>query len=110
MSKLFSDLGINQQLQDNLALLEISNPTDIQTKAIPVILNQEKDVVVLAKTGTGKTAAFGLPLLQLVHPDSSEVQALILAPTRELGQQIFNNLVAFAGEQQKETIASVCGP
>jgi len=109
MSKLFSDLGINQQLQDNLALLEISNPTDIQTKAIPVILNQKKDVVVLAKTGTGKTAAFGLPLLQLMHPDSSEVQALILAPTRELGQQIYNNLVAFAGDQQKETIASVFG-
>jgi len=109
MSKLFSDLGINQPLQDRLALLEISNPTDIQIKAIPVILNQKQDVVVLAKTGTGKTASFGLPLLQLMDAESEDVQALILAPTRELGQQICNNLVAFAPENQKDTIAAVCG-
>jgi len=109
MSKLFSDLGINQPLQDRLALLEISNPTDIQIKAIPVILNQKQDVVVLAKTGTGKTASFGLPLLQLMDAESEDVQVLILAPTRELGQQICNNLVAFAPENQKDTIAAVCG-
>jgi ATP-dependent RNA helicase DeaD len=65
--------------------------------------------VVLAKTGTGKTAAFGLPLLQLIDAESTKIQALILAPTRELGQQIHNNLVSFATENQKSTIASICG-
>ena len=66
MSKLFSDLGINKALQQSLADLQISVPTDIQEKTIPVVLNQKEDLVVLAKTGTGKTAAFGLPLLQLI--------------------------------------------
>ena len=58
MSKGFSDLGINEQLQAGLTDLQISVPTDIQVKTIPVVLNQKKDVVALAKTGTGKTAAF----------------------------------------------------
>ena len=109
MSKSFSDLGINEQLQLGLADLQISTPTDIQEKTIPVILSQKEDLVVLAKTGTGKTAAFGLPLLQLIDLDNTNVQTLILAPTRELGQQIYNNLVSFAASCPKITIASVCG-
>ena len=71
MSKSFSDLGINEQLQQALTVLEISVPTDIQVKTIPVVLHQKEDVVALAKTGTGKTAAFGLPLLQLIDLDLS---------------------------------------
>ena len=63
MLKSFSDLGIHEPLQKSLAELKFSVPTDIQEKTIPVVLNQKKDVVALAKTGTGKTAAFGLPLL-----------------------------------------------
>tara|TARA_R110000787_G_scaffold60220_15_gene136657 strand:+ start:8335 stop:9675 length:1341 start_codon:yes stop_codon:yes gene_type:complete len=109
MSKSFSDLGINEQLQLGLADLQISVPTDIQEKTIPVVLSQKEDLVVLAKTGTGKTAAFGLPLLQLIDLDNTNVQTLILAPTRELGQQIYNNLVSFAVSNPTISIASLCG-
>jgi ATP-dependent RNA helicase DeaD len=109
MLKSFSDLGINKQLQLGLADLQISTPTDIQKKTIPVVLSQKEDLVVLAKTGTGKTAAFGLPLLQLIDLDNTNVQTLILAPTRELGQQIYKNLISFAASCPKITIASVCG-
>jgi ATP-dependent RNA helicase DeaD len=105
----FSDLGINEQLQQRLAALQLAVPTDIQVKTIPVVLNQKEDVVVLAKTGTGKTAAFGLPLLQLIDVENTSIQMLILAPTRELGQQIYNNVVSFATDSQKTAIASLCG-
>ena len=109
MSKQFSDLGINTQIQQSLANLQISVPTSIQKKTIPVVLNQNEDVVALAKTGTGKTAAFGLPLLQLIDVKSSNIQAVILAPTRELGQQIYNSLVSFASNSPEISIAVVCG-
>lgn len=109
MSPQFSELGINEYLQKSLTNLQMSVPTDIQVKTIPVILNQKEDVVVMAKTGTGKTAAFGVPLLQLVDVSNANVQMLILAPTRELGQQIYNNLVAFAADSPDVSIASVCG-
>ena len=109
MSKRFSDLGINEQLQQGLADLQISVPTDIQEKTIPVILHQKEDVVALAKTGTGKTAAFGLPLLQLIDVDNTTIQAVILAPTRELGQQIYANLVSFSTHIPSISIATVCG-
>ena len=109
MSKQFTDLGINDQLQQSLGDLQISVPTDIQEKTIPVVLNQKDDVVVLAKTGTGKTAAFGLPLLQLTDLENTNIQTLILAPTRELGQQIYNNLVSFATNSPEISIVSLCG-
>ena len=81
----------------------------IRDRVIPLILNKKEDLVVLAKTGTGKTAAFGLPLLQLIDTQNTHLQVLILAPTRELGHQIYNNLISFATEHQKATIASICG-
>ncbi|WP_456438325.1 DEAD/DEAH box helicase [Psychroserpens sp.] len=109
MSKRFSDLGINEQLQQGLADLQISVPTDIQEKTIPIVLKQKEDVVALAKTGTGKTAAFGLPLLQLIDVNNTEIQAIILAPTRELGQQIYTNLVSFSAHIPSISIATVCG-
>ena len=109
MSKQFSDLGINEQVLQSLGDLNIAVPTDIQKKTIPILLNQKEDVVALAKTGTGKTAAFGLPLLQLINPGNTEVQAVILAPTRELGQQIYANLVSFSSHSPSISIASVCG-
>jgi len=89
--------------------LKFSEPTDIQTKTIPHILNQKEDLVAMAKTGTGKTAAFGLPLLQLVEVNNTHIQTLILAPTRELGQQIYNNLVSYAAASPEIEIASLCG-
>ena len=109
MTKSFSDLGINEQLNQGLADLQISVPTDIQKKTIPVVLNQKEDLVALAKTGTGKTAAFGLPLLQLINIEDTNVQVVILAPTRELGHQIHANLISFASQSPAISIAAVCG-
>src|SRR5690554_1811785 len=109
MPNTFSDLGINTKLQQSLAELNITVPTNIQQKTIPLILSQDKDVVALAKTGTGKTAAFGLPLLQLIDSKKNNIQVVILAPTRELGQQIHTNLVSFSSHSPEISIASVCG-
>ena len=109
MSKQFSELGIIAPLQKSLADLKISKPTEIQEKTIPILLHQQEDFVGLAKTGTGKTAAFGLPILQLIDVESSSIQAVIIAPTRELGQQIFNSLVSFSTYLPAISIASICG-
>ena len=109
MSKLFSDLGISLALQQGLSDLNITEPTYIQQKAMPILLKQSEDVVALAKTGTGKTAAFGLPLLDLIDVESKHIQVVILAPTRELGQQIHSNLEGYAKHLPLVSIASVCG-
>jgi len=109
MSNRFSDLGINSEIQQSLSALQISVPTDIQEKVIPVILSQTEDVVALAKTGTGKTAAFGLPLLQLIDTTKDVIQAVVLSPTRELGQQIHSNLESFAVNSPEISIAVICG-
>ncbi len=109
MLKSFSDLGIHEPLQKSLAELKFSEPTDIQEKTIPVVLNQKEDVVALAKTGTGKTAAFGLPLLQLIDQENTTIQAVILVPTRELGQQIHSNLELFSTHISSISIVSICG-
>lgn len=109
MSKQFLKLGIIEPLVKSLMESEITVPTDIQRKTIPLFLNGKKDLVGLAKTGTGKTAAFGLPLLQLVDQEAEHVQVLILVPTRELGQQIHNNLISFGKHLPGLSIASVCG-
>lgn len=109
MSTSFSGLGIQEELQQALAEIKIDQPTLIQQKAIPLILQQQKDLVVLAQTGTGKTAAFGLPLLQLVAPEHSHIQAVVLAPTRELGQQILSMFKSFASQLPEIKIAGVFG-
>ena len=109
MSNRFADLGINIEIQESLSALQISVPTDIQEKVIPVILTQTEDVVALAKTGTGKTAAFGLPLLQLIDTTNDAIQAIVLAPTRELSQQIHRNLASFAANNPEISIAVICG-
>ena len=96
MSTHISDLGIIHPLQNALKDLEITVATEIQEQVIPLILNETEDVVALAKTGTGKTAAFGLPLIQLIEAENKNVQTVILAPTRELSQQIYTNLTEFA--------------
>ena len=109
MSRLISDLGIIKKLQNALTDLEITVATDIQEQVIPVILDQTEDLVALAKTGTGKTAAFGLPLLQLVDPENTTVQTLILSPTRELSQQIYNNLKDLAKYMPEISIVLLTG-
>ena len=109
MSKQFSDLGIQESITKALDDLKIVVPTEIQQKTIPLLLSTKTDLVGLAKTGTGKTAAFGLPLLQLIDAKNTAVQAVILAPTRELGHQIFTNLEAFTKYLPAVSIAETCG-
>ena len=109
MSTLISDLGIIHPLQNALRDLEITVATDIQEQVIPIILNETEDIVALAKTGTGKTAAFGLPLLQLAEVENKNIQTLVLAPTRELAQQIYNNLTEFAKYLPEVSIVLLTG-
>lgn len=109
MSTLISDLGIIHPLQKALKDLEISVATDIQEQVIPLILDSKEDIVALAKTGTGKTAAFGLPLIQLVRAENKSIQTVILAPTRELSQQIYNNITEFAKNIPEVSIVLLSG-
>ena len=92
----FSDLGLSAPILDAITPLGFEKPTEIQEKAIPHLLGGDTDFIGLAQTGTGKTAAFGLPLLDLLNPDDHCVQAIILAPTRELGQQIAEQMALFS--------------
>ena len=91
----FEGLGLNENLVKAVSDLGFESPTPIQQKAIPILLSGTTDFVGLAQTGTGKTAAFGLPLLQLIDPSSKFPQALIVCPTRELCLQICNDLQEF---------------
>ncbi len=91
----FLDLGIGKEYIEGLNELGIKSPTEIQEKTIPILINTKTDFVGLAQTGTGKTAAFGLPILQGIDPENPVIQALILAPTRELVQQIKKQLFKF---------------
>ena len=91
----FKDLGVRKDFIESLKELKITVPTDIQEKTIPVLLNSDVDFVGLAQTGTGKTAAFGLPILHKIDADNDTVQALILSPTRELVQQIKKHLFKY---------------
>ena len=109
MANQFSELGISNQLVQALTDLKIVEPTEIQQKIIPQLLSNSTDIVGLAKTGTGKTAAFGLPLLQLIQIEKPTIQAVILVPTRELGHQIHVNLEQFSKNIDGISIAATCG-
>ncbi len=91
----FEGLGLNEQLVKAVEDLGFTTPTPIQSKAIPILLSGTTDFVGLAQTGTGKTAAFGLPLLQLIDASQKYPQALIVCPTRELCLQICNDIQEF---------------
>ncbi|MCS3800389.1 DEAD/DEAH box helicase [Niastella sp. OAS944] len=91
----FDALGLDERLIQATNALGYVNPTPIQEKAIPVLLSGTKDLVGLAQTGTGKTAAFGLPLLHLVNEQAKHPQALVVCPTRELCMQIVNEVEGF---------------
>lgn len=91
----FEALGLNEQLVQSVTELGFETPTSIQEKAIPVLLSGTTDFIGLAQTGTGKTAAFGLPLLQLIEPAQRHPQALIVCPTRELCLQITSDMETF---------------
>ncbi len=91
----FKSLGVHQDYIKGLNELGIKKPTEIQEKAIPVLLEQPRDFIGLAQTGTGKTAAYGLPLLETIDADVPLIQGLILSPTRELVQQIKKQLFKY---------------
>ena len=106
----FKQLGLSDTILEVLEQIGFENPTEIQEKAIPLLLeNEESDFIGLAQTGTGKTAAFGLPLLDLLDPGERETQALIMAPTRELGQQIARQLEEFSKNNSNINIVAVYG-
>ena len=88
----FQELGLNEDLLAAINDLGFETPSDVQAKAIPILLEKDTDLVALAQTGTGKTAAFGFPMLQKINIDSRTTQGLILSPTRELCLQITNEL------------------
>ncbi|MBC2845905.1 DEAD/DEAH box helicase [Winogradskyella flava] len=88
----FQELGLNEDLLNAITDLGFTTPSEVQEKAIPQLLEEDKDLVALAQTGTGKTAAFGFPMLQKINIDSRTTQGLILSPTRELCLQITNEL------------------
>lgn len=92
----FARLGLSAPILKAIGQIGFETPSEIQEQAIPHLLGGDRDFIGLAQTGTGKTAAFGLPLLSLLDPANKSVQALILAPTRELGQQIAQQIHLFA--------------
>lgn len=107
--KSFDALGLSGQLVEAIRQLGFENPTPIQEQAIPILLKGKTDLVGLAQTGTGKTAAFGLPLIQLIDESNRTTQALILAPTRELSVQITTDLENFSKKVKDLNIVTVYG-
>lgn len=105
----FLSLGLSQPSLKAIEELGFESPTLIQSEAIPKLLFSNKDFIGLAQTGTGKTAAFGLPLIERIDVRNQKTQALILAPTRELCVQITNHLTKFAKYRTGLKIAAVYG-
>ena len=105
----FEALGIEEALLQSIKILGFTQPTPIQEKAIPVLLQGTKDFIGLAQTGTGKTAAFGFPLLQLISKADRYPQALIICPTRELCMQITNDLNTFKQKKDQLAVTAVYG-
>lgn len=92
----FEQLGLNESLLLAVKDLGFENPSEVQEKAIPILLEKDTDIVALAQTGTGKTAAFGFPLIQKIDESNRNTQGLILSPTRELCLQITNEIKLYS--------------
>ena len=92
----FKDLGIDNNLINSISELGFKSPTPVQSKAIPLVLNSKSDLIALAQTGTGKTAAFGLPSIQQVDLINKNIQTIVLCPTRELCIQISKDLISYS--------------
>ena len=105
----FEDLGLRQEILTAIAELGYENPMPVQEQVIPFMLEQAGDLVALAQTGTGKTAAFGLPLLTLIAPEEKKIQALVLSPTRELCIQIAKDLKNYSRLQKGVKVVPVYG-
>ncbi|MFD1292437.1 DEAD/DEAH box helicase [Lutibacter holmesii] len=105
----FKDLGLNENIIKALTNLGYENPTEIQEKAIPQVLASKEDLKAFAQTGTGKTAAFSLPILEQIDTNSTNTQAIVLSPTRELALQIAKNIEDFAKHVKGFKVAAVYG-
>src|SRR5437764_4144156 len=105
----FNELGLNEEILKSVEELGYTQPTPIQEKAIPVLLSGTKDFVGLAQTGTGKTAAYGLPLLQLINVENRFPQALVVCPTRELCIQIVKEIELFKKHIKGVHVVAVYG-
>ncbi len=105
----FEQLGISGEVLKAIEELGFKKPTEIQAAAIPKLMNEPRDLIGLAQTGTGKTAAFGLPLIEAVNASEEYTQGLILAPTRELGKQIAEQLHLFGKYKEKINMLAVYG-
>ena len=107
--KQFEDMGFTPGIMNAIHELGFEEPMPVQSKVIPLMLNEENDIIALAQTGTGKTAAFGLPLVQTTDTTISTTQALILCPTRELCMQIKGDLSDYAKFTGRLNILAVYG-
>jgi ATP-dependent RNA helicase DeaD len=105
----FEQLGLSESLLKAILDLGFENPTEVQEKAIPLLLEKDTDMVALAQTGTGKTAAFGFPLIQKIDADNRNTQALILSPTRELCLQITNEIKNYSKYEKGINVVAVYG-
>ena len=105
----FKELGLSSEILKVLEEIGFETPSKIQKEAIPHLLEGGKDLIGLAQTGTGKTAAFGLPLLESIDPSKKHTQVLVLAPTRELGKQIAEQLYQFSKYLKKVNVLAVYG-
>lgn len=105
----FSEFDLRQEILSAIESLGFVQPMPVQEKVLPILLSTNTDMVALAQTGTGKTAAFGLPLLQKCNPDQAGVEALVLSPTRELCMQIAKDLKNFAQNIKNLRICAVYG-
>ncbi|MDB4051927.1 DEAD/DEAH box helicase [Flavobacteriales bacterium] len=105
----FKELGLKQEVLDAVASLGFTEPSPIQQEAIPQLLTENRDLVGLAQTGTGKTAAFGLPMVNEVDFDSKKTQGLVICPTRELCIQISKDFQAFSRNFRNANIVPVYG-
>jgi ATP-dependent RNA helicase DeaD len=105
----FEQLGLSESLQRAIIDLGFENPTEVQEKAIPMLLEKDTDLVALAQTGTGKTAAFGFPLIQKIDANNKNTQALILSPTRELCLQITNEIKNYSKYEKGINVVAVYG-
>ncbi len=105
----FAEIGINKDILKGLSSLGFQEPTPVQAQVIPLMLERQVDLVSLAQTGTGKTAAFGLPLIQLTNAKNRQTQGLILCPTRELCVQVARDLEAYSRYVDSLRILAVYG-
>jgi len=105
----FKSLGLNAELLKAVEKLGFETPTDVQDKVIPILLEQDTDLVALAQTGTGKTAAFGFPMLQRIDSTNRRTQGLILSPTRELCIQITNDMVEYGKAIKGVNVVAIYG-